>query len=129
MLKYMHNISMLWLLFDYKSYTLRQRYICNFPIVNFPFICSNIPATHAYRVYIPELVVSIWIFFVEGCCLQGRYWAYGFYWLCLSHHFESFTVDTMTWLTASEYLCHKWPRIGSTRRNTSRLFPHSWLIT
>jgi len=21
----------------------------NFPIVNFPFICSNIPATHAYN--------------------------------------------------------------------------------
>ena len=34
---------------------------------------------------------------------------------------ESFTVATMTWLTAMEYLCHK--------INTSRSFPHSWLIT
>jgi hypothetical protein len=25
-----------------------------------------------------------------------------------SHHFESFTVATMTFLTAMEYLCHKW---------------------
>jgi hypothetical protein len=33
---------------------------------------------------------------------------------------ESFTVATMTWLTAMEYLCHK--------INTSRSFPHSWLI-
>ena len=31
-------------------------------------------------------------------------------------HFESFTVATMTWLTAMVYLCHKWPRICSTRR-------------
>jgi hypothetical protein len=32
------------------------------------------------------------------------------------HHFESFTVATMKWLTGMEYLCHKWPRICSTRR-------------
>ena len=29
----------------------------------------------------------------------------------IGHHFESFTVATTTWLTAMEYLCHKWPRI------------------
>jgi hypothetical protein len=34
---------------------------------------------------------------------------------------DSFTIATMTWLTAMEYLCHK--------INTSRSFPHSWLIT
>ena len=28
----------------------------NFPIVNFPFICSNIPAAPAYGVYIPQLI-------------------------------------------------------------------------
>ena len=28
----------------------------NFPIVNFPFICSNIPATLAYGVYISQLI-------------------------------------------------------------------------
>ena len=33
-----------------------------------------------------------------------------------SHHFESFTVATMTWLTVAEYMCHKWPRICSTCR-------------
>jgi hypothetical protein len=28
----------------------------NFPIVNFPFICSNIPAAPAYGAYISQLV-------------------------------------------------------------------------
>ena len=28
----------------------------NFPIVNFPFICSNIPAVPAYGVYITQLI-------------------------------------------------------------------------
>jgi hypothetical protein len=28
-----------------------KRYDFNFSTVNFPFICSNIPAAHAYRVY------------------------------------------------------------------------------
>jgi hypothetical protein len=28
----------------------------NFPIVNFPFICSNIPAALAYGVYISQLI-------------------------------------------------------------------------
>jgi hypothetical protein len=33
-----------------KLYNKRDDF--NFPIVNFPFICSNIPAAPAYRVYI-----------------------------------------------------------------------------
>ena len=28
----------------------------NFPIVNFPFICSNIPASPAYGLYISQLI-------------------------------------------------------------------------
>jgi hypothetical protein len=43
--------------------------------VNFPFICSNIPAAPAYGVYIclrwydiPELVVPISMFLIEDCC-------------------------------------------------------------
>ena len=34
----------------------------------------------------------------------------------------------MTWLTVTEYLCHKWPRIRSVCRNHCPVFPHSWLI-
>ena len=33
-----------------------KRYDVNFPIVNFPFICSNIPAAPAYGVYISQLI-------------------------------------------------------------------------
>ena len=33
-----------------------KRYYLNFPIVNFPFICSNIPAAPAYGVYISQLI-------------------------------------------------------------------------
>jgi hypothetical protein len=49
----------------------------NFPILNFPFICSNIPAAPAYgvyiyiyirRSYIPELVFLIRISLIEGFC-------------------------------------------------------------
>jgi hypothetical protein len=50
-------------------------------------------------------------------------------WLCWSHHFESFTVATITWLTVYN-ICvthdHGYiPLVVST----SRSFPHSWLIT
>ena len=37
-----------------KHYDKRDDF--NFPIVNFPFICSNIPAAPAYGVYISQLV-------------------------------------------------------------------------
>ena len=47
----------------------------NIPIVNFPFICSNIAAAPAYGVYIYisqmiryELVVPIRISLIDGCC-------------------------------------------------------------
>jgi hypothetical protein len=30
----------------------------NFPIVNFPFICSNIPAASEYEVYISQLIYA-----------------------------------------------------------------------
>jgi hypothetical protein len=37
--------------------------------------------------------------------------------LTWSHHFESFTVTAMIWLTVMEYTCHKWPPICSTCRS------------
>ena len=33
-----------------------KRDVSNFPIVNFPFICSNMPAAPAYGVYISHLI-------------------------------------------------------------------------
>jgi hypothetical protein len=47
----------------------------------------------------------------------------------LKSSLQNFTVATMTWLTAMEYLCHKWPRICSTCHKHSPSFPHSRLIT
>jgi hypothetical protein len=42
--------------FDHRfSIAINQDF--NFPIVNFPFICSNIPATPAYGVYISQLTL------------------------------------------------------------------------
>jgi hypothetical protein len=41
-------------LFRAKLYDKRD--VFNFPIVNFPFICSNIPAAPAYGVYIFQLI-------------------------------------------------------------------------
>jgi hypothetical protein len=46
--------------------------------------------------------------------------------LSWSHHSERCTVDTMTWVTVSEYLCHKWPRICSLCLIHNPVF--SWLI-
>jgi hypothetical protein len=55
-----------------KLYAKRDDF--NFPIVHFPFICSNIPQ-HLHMEYIslswcdiPELVIPIRISVIEGCC-------------------------------------------------------------
>ena len=42
---------------------------------------------------------------------QNQAWLY--MWLGWSHHFKRLTVTT---ITATEYLCYKWPRICSTCR-------------
>ena len=83
-------------------------YDFNFPIVNFPFICSNIPAAPAFGVYASQLI---------------RYpRAYGSY-----HNFRDngFLLTRkllnqgvlVVKLTVTEYLCHKRPRTCSICRN------------
>jgi hypothetical protein len=37
--------------------------------------------------------------------------------LLVTSSLRKFTIDAMLWLTAMEYLCHKWPRICSNCRN------------
>jgi hypothetical protein len=55
-----------------KLYNKRDNF--NFSIVNFPFICSNIPAAPAYGIYISQLIRysracgSYMISLIEGCC-------------------------------------------------------------
>ena len=55
-----------------KFYNKRENF--NFPIVNFPFICSNIPEAPGYGEYISQLLRysracdPIRISLIEGCC-------------------------------------------------------------
>jgi hypothetical protein len=110
----------------------------NIPIAKFLFICSNIPTTPVYGVYISQLIRhpracgSYYDFFDRGLLLARKLLnrTKGSYWLSWSHHFESFTVATMTWLTPTEYMYHKWPWICSVCHiSTSRSFRYSWLVT
>ena len=105
----------------------------NFPIVNFPFICSNIPAEPAYGLYICQFIRYSRVrglyqdLLDRGLLLTRSYWTKGSYWLSWSHHFEHLP----TWLG--------WPawNISITNDheyfplvvNTSRSFPLTWLIT
>ena len=78
---------------------------------NHPFKCSNILAAPAYGELISQLIRYSRAcgyyhdFLIEGSINTCSYW------LCSSHHFECIMVVTMTWLTVTEYLCHKGPRI------------------
>ena len=53
-----HFHDRLWLinLFNLRTKHYDKRDDVNFPIVNFPFICSNIPAAPAYGVYISQMI-------------------------------------------------------------------------
>ena len=46
-----------------KNKTLRQKSYFLLSIVNFPFLCTNIPATPAHEVYISFLIQYLWISF------------------------------------------------------------------
>jgi hypothetical protein len=92
----------------------------NFVIVYFPFIWSNISTAPAYGVYISQLIRYSRICgcykdsLDRGLLLTRKLRTKGTCWLSWSLHFESCMVGTMTWLTAMEYLCNKWPRKCST---------------
>jgi hypothetical protein len=92
----------------------------NFLIVNFPFICSNIPAAPAYGVYISQMIQysracdSYLNILDRGLLLTRKLLNQGF-----------LLVKLKSWLRkiygrhhdlAMKYLCHKWPWICSTCR-------------
>ena len=117
-----------------KPYDKRDDF--HFPIVNFPFICSSFRGASAYGVYISQLIRyssacgSYQYFLNRVLLLTRKLLDQGFLsWLSWKYNFASFTVTTMTWLTAMEYMCHKWQRICSTCRKHFRSFPDLWLIT
>ena len=72
-----------------KLYDKRDNF--NFPIVNFLFICSNIPAAPVHGVYISQLIrysraCGSYQDFLRGLLLTGL--SKGFSWLSWNHHFE-----------------------------------------
>jgi hypothetical protein len=89
------------------TYTLnsevRLRDDFNFPVVNFPFICSNISAPCEYGACYFRLLVPIRISVIEDCCWK-RYWTKSSWWLDLNDHFKGCTVVISTWLTGVSVL-------------------------
>jgi hypothetical protein len=63
----------------------------NFSIVNFPYLCSNIPASSAYGVYISQLIRYAWAcskydqFLVRGSLLTNKLMPQGFHLSRLQH--------------------------------------------
>ena len=92
----------------------------NFPIVNFPFICSNIPAAPAYGVYLSQMkrysraCGSYRDFLDRGLMLTRKLLNQGFLLVKLKSSLRKFYGRH--WLTVLEFLCHKWSRICSTGR-------------
>ena len=84
----------------------------NFPIVNFPFVCSNIPAATAYGVYISPFIRysracgSYQDFLDRGLLLTRKLLSQGFLLVKLKSSLRKF-YGRHPWLTVMEYLCHK----------------------
>lgn len=78
----------------------------SFQIVNFPFLCSKIPAASVYGVYISRLIrhymacFSYLDFLHRVCCSKGNYWI-------LSSIGWSFTDKITSWLIVMWNLCHR----------------------
>jgi hypothetical protein len=91
-----------------KLYNKRDDF--NFPIVNIPFICSNIPAAPAYGVYISQLIRysracgSYQDFHDRGLLLTRKLLNKVFLLVKLKSSLRKFTLATTTWLTVMEYL-------------------------
>ena len=64
-----------------------KRYYCNSPIMNFPFICSNIPAAPTCGVYI---YISLLISLIDGCLLTRKLLNQGFLVVTFKSPFQKF---------------------------------------
>ena len=82
----------------------------NFPIVNFTYIWSNIPAASAYGVCISQLIRyfrafdSYQHFLDRELLLTRKPLSQRISW---SHHVESCAVTSLTWLTITEHLVYR----------------------
>jgi hypothetical protein len=66
--------------------------------------------------------IPFMIFLLEGGCLQGIYGTKGSYWLSGSHHVESFTVATMTWLIEQDLDIDR----KTVEQDIMNVFPLCW---
>ena len=123
-----HRYSWVWLhtlICTSKLYIKRDYF--NFPIVNFPFICSNIQAAPPYGVYISQMIwysiaCGSYRDFLDRRLLLTRKLLYQWFLMVrLKSSLRQFTVATITWLTVTEYMCYKWPRICSICRNHNQV--------
>ena len=82
----------------------------NFPILNFLYIWSNVPAAPAYGVCISQLIRyfracgSYQHFLDKELLITRKLLNQGISW---SHHFESCAVANMTWLSVTEHLVYR----------------------
>jgi hypothetical protein len=108
----------------------------NFPIVNFPFICSNIPAAPAYGVYISKLIQysrvcgSYQDFLDRGLLLTRKLLNQGFLLVKLRSSLRKFysSPPQLGWPLWNSCVT-KDPGYVPLVVNTSRSFSRSWLIT
>jgi hypothetical protein len=89
-----------------------QRDDFNFPIVNFPFICSNIPTVPAYGAYISQLIRysraggSCQDVLDRGLLLTRKLLNQGFLLVKLKSSHRKFYGRHHDLVDAMEYLCH-----------------------
>jgi hypothetical protein len=111
-----------------------KRYNFNFPIVNFPLICSNIPAAPAYEVYISQLIRysrscgSYQDFLNRGLQLTRKLLNQGFLLVKLKSSLQKFYGRHHVWPLWNICVTNDHGYVPLVV-NTSRSFPHSWLIT
>jgi hypothetical protein len=99
----------------------------DFPIGNFPFICSNIPAAPAHEVNISRACGSYQDFVDRGLQLTWKLLNQGFHFIKLKSSLRNFCGR------------HHWPLLNICVTinhgyvppvvSTFRSFPHSWFIT
>ena len=80
-------------------------------------------------VYVDERFTTTHHISTGGCCYKGSHWAKGSYWISWSHHFESFTITSMTLLNITNGCVINHHKYAPLVVSPSRSFPQSWLKT
>jgi hypothetical protein len=104
----------------YRLYDNRDYF--SFPIVNFPFICSNIPTAPGYGVYLFQMIRysracgSYQDSMERRLLLTRKLLNQRFLLVKLKSSLRKLCGRYHDFVTVMKYLCHKWPQICSTCR-------------